>query len=228
MQEMAGFYYYYCPKKKKSTLTRSPYLKQTTPVPDARHDASKRTAQTSTLNANKQENDNMCTKQHSDDDDYPNPQQPHLSGQPTPAHADNQYSQYYAESSFYANSTYSAVYSRAYLLEVDEVCILLYWDWTDEYDVELLKPLQRVLGLNAPVYGMRPMHRMGQIPLYGAFQAMTKLNSDFSLFSPDDLDVVFEHFMQLKYLDKFTLTSGGEGIVITPNVSGHLGPGGAL
>ncbi|EGZ27033.1 hypothetical protein PHYSODRAFT_257520, partial [Phytophthora sojae] len=113
----------------------------------------------------------------------------------------------------------------AYLLEVDEVCILLYWGWTDEYDVELLMPLQRVvdridlvlLGLNAPVYGMRPMHRMGQIPLYSAFQAKTKLDSDFSLFSPDDLDVVFEHFMQLKYLDKFMLTSGGEGIVITPN-----------
>ncbi|KAG2527396.1 hypothetical protein JM18_003648 [Phytophthora kernoviae] len=141
----------------------------------------------------------------------------------------------------------------AYLLEVDEVCILLDCGWTDEYDVELLKPLQRVvdridlvlvshldlahmgalpyamgkLGLNAPVYGTLPVHRMGQIALYDAFQAKTKHDSDFSLFSLDDVDLVFEKFKQLKYSEKLTLTSSGEGIVITPHVAGHL-IGGAL
>lgn len=136
----------------------------------------------------------------------------------------------------------------AYLLEIDDVCILLDCGWTDQYDVELLKPLQRVvgrvdlvlishldmahmgalpyamgaLGLDAPVYGTLPVHRMGQIALYDAFQAKTKHDSDFSLFSLDDVDAVFEKFKQLKYSEKLTLTSSGEGIVITPHVAGHL------
>lgn len=136
----------------------------------------------------------------------------------------------------------------AYLLEIDEVCILLDCGWTDQYDVELLKPLQRVvgrvdlvlishldmahmgalpyamgkLGLNAPVYGTLPVHRMGQIALYDAFQAKTKNDSDFALFSLDDVDAVFEKFKQLKYSEKLTLTSSGEGIIITPHVAGHL------
>ncbi|KAF1776916.1 Cleavage and polyadenylation specificity factor subunit 2 [Phytophthora cactorum] len=83
------------------------------------------------------------------------------------------------------------------------------------------------LGLNAPVYGTLPVHRMGQIALYDAFQAKTKHDSDFSLFSLDDVDLVFERFKQLKYSEKLTLTSSGEGIVITPHVAGHL-IGGAL
>ncbi|KAL7680025.1 putative ribosomal protein L25 [Plasmopara halstedii] len=141
----------------------------------------------------------------------------------------------------------------AYLLEVDDVCILLDCGWTDAYDVELLKPLQRVvdridlvlvshldlahmgalpyaigkLGLNAPVYGTLPVHRMGQIALYDAYQAKTKQDNDFSLFSLDDVDLVFERFKQLKYSEKLTLRSSGEGIVITPHVAGHL-IGGAL
>ncbi|TDH68560.1 hypothetical protein CCR75_005669 [Bremia lactucae] len=148
---------------------------------------------------------------------------------------------------------HSSVPCCAYLLEVDDVCILLDCGWTDTYDVELLKPLQRVvdridlvlvshldmehmgalpyamgkLGLNAPIYGTLPVHRMGQIALYDAFQAKTKHDRDFSLFSLDDVDLVFERFKQLKYSEKLTLTSSGEGIVITPHVAGHL-IGGAL
>lgn len=36
------------------------------------------------------------------------------------------------------------------------------------------------------------------------------------------MDAVFENFKQLKYSEKLTLTSSGEGIVITPHVAGHL------
>ncbi|KAI9911602.1 hypothetical protein PsorP6_009581 [Peronosclerospora sorghi] len=148
---------------------------------------------------------------------------------------------------------HSSVPCCSYLLEVDEVCILLDCGWTDEYDLELLRPLQRVvdridlvlvshldlahmgalpyamgkLGLNVPVYGTLPVHRMGQIALYDAYQAKTKHESDFSLFTLDDVDLVFENFKQLKYSEKLTLTSSGEGIVITPHVAGHL-IGGAL
>ncbi|KAF1333779.1 Cleavage and polyadenylation specificity factor subunit, partial [Globisporangium splendens] len=136
----------------------------------------------------------------------------------------------------------------AYLLEIDDVCILLDCGWTDQYDTELLKPLQRVidridlvlishldlahmgalpyaigkLGLKAPIYGTLPVHRMGQIALYDAYQAKTKSDGDFALFSLDDVDAVFENFKQLKYSEKLTLTSSGEGIVITPHVAGHL------
>uniref|UniRef100_K3WHC0 Cleavage and polyadenylation specificity factor subunit 2 n=1 Tax=Globisporangium ultimum (strain ATCC 200006 / CBS 805.95 / DAOM BR144) TaxID=431595 RepID=K3WHC0_GLOUD len=136
----------------------------------------------------------------------------------------------------------------AYLLEIDDVCILLDCGWTDQYDTELLKPLQRVidridlvlishldlahmgalpyaigkLGLKAPIYGTLPVHRMGQIALYDAYQAKTKSDGDFALFTLDDVDAVFENFKQLKYSEKLTLTSSGEGIVITPHVAGHL------
>ncbi|DBA01353.1 TPA: hypothetical protein N0F65_001592 [Lagenidium giganteum] len=136
----------------------------------------------------------------------------------------------------------------AYLLEIDEVCILLDCGWTDEYDLEILKPLARVvdridlvlishpdfahlgalpyaigkLGLKAPMYGTLPVHRMGQITLYDAYQARTNGDGDFQLFNLDDVDAVFENFKQLKYSEKLTLTSSGEGIVITPHVAGHL------
>jgi cleavage and polyadenylation specificity factor subunit 2 len=136
----------------------------------------------------------------------------------------------------------------AYLLEIDDVCVLLDCGWTDAYDVELLRPLAKVvdridlvlishpdmahmgalpyamgkLGLDAPVYGTLPVHRMGQIALYEAFLAKTKRDGEFDLFSLDDVDAVFENFKQLKYSEKLTLTSSGEGIVITPHVAGHL------
>lgn len=135
----------------------------------------------------------------------------------------------------------------SYLLEIDEVCVLLDCGWTDQYDVALLDPLVRVisridlvlishydmahmgalpyamgkLGLKAPIYGTLPVFRMGQITMYDAFQAKVK-HEDFDLFSLDDIDAVFENFKQLKYSEKLTLTSSGEGIVITPHNAGHL------
>lgn len=136
----------------------------------------------------------------------------------------------------------------AYLLEIDEVCILLDCGWTDQYDTELLKPLQKVadridlvlishpdmahigalpyaigkLNLRAPIYGTLPVHRLGQITLYEAHQAIVKSDGDFDLYNLDHVDAVFENFKQLKYSEKLTLTSSGEGIVITPHASGHL------
>lgn len=138
--------------------------------------------------------------------------------------------------------------SCAYLLEVDEVCILLDCGWSDEYDIDMLKPLARVisridlvlishpdmahmgalpyaigkLGLNAPVYGTLPVYRMGQIALYEAFLSKSRSDGEFNLFNLDDIDAVFENFKQLKYSEKLTLTSSGEGIVITPHIAGHL------
>jgi cleavage and polyadenylation specificity factor subunit 2 len=136
----------------------------------------------------------------------------------------------------------------AYLLEVDDVCILLDCGWTDEYNIDILKPLQRVidridlvlishpdlahlgalpyaigrLGLKAPIYGTLPVHKMGQISLYDAYQAKWRCDGDFNCFNLDDVDAAFENFQQLKYSEKLTLTNSGEGITITPHVAGHL------
>ena len=134
-----------------------------------------------------------------------------------------------------------------YLLEIDEVCILLDCGWTEEYDIELLSPLHRIasrvdlvlishgdlyhmgalpyliniIGPKVPIYGTLPTFRMGQIMLYDAFQAATK-NTLFSAFDLDNIDAVCERFHQLKYSEKLTLTSSGEGIVITPHCAGHI------
>ncbi|OQR96138.1 cleavage and polyadenylation specificity factor subunit [Achlya hypogyna] len=142
----------------------------------------------------------------------------------------------------------SAEASCCYLLEVDDICILLDCGWTDDFDVALLEPLTRVvhkidlvlishpdlahmgalpyavgkLGLRAPVYATLPVYRMGEIVLYEAFQARTKDDLAFNLFSLDDVDQVLETFIQLKYSQKLRLSGQGEGIYITPHAAGHL------
>ncbi|KDO26595.1 hypothetical protein SPRG_07999 [Saprolegnia parasitica CBS 223.65] len=142
----------------------------------------------------------------------------------------------------------SAEPSCCYLLEVDDICILLDCGWTDDFDVGLLEPLARVidkidlvlishpdlahmgalpyamgtLGLKAPVYATLPVYRMGEIVLYEAFQARTKDDLAFNLFSLDDVDHVLETFIQLKYSQKLRLSGQGEGIYITPHAAGHL------
>ena len=77
------------------------------------------------------------------------------------------------------------------------------------------------MGLKAPIYGTLPIFRMGQITMYDAYQAMIK-TSTLEWYNLDDIDAVFEKFKQLKYSEKLTLTSKGEGIVITPHNAGHI------
>ncbi|KAF0698246.1 Aste57867_11121 [Aphanomyces stellatus] len=138
--------------------------------------------------------------------------------------------------------------SCCYLLEVDDIGILLDCGWTDDFDVALLEPLAQVidkvdlvlishpdlahmgalpyamgtLGLKAPVYATLPVYRMGEIVLYEAYQARTKDDMEFKLFSLDDVDQVLETFIQLKYSQKLKLSGEGEGIYITPHAAGHL------
>ncbi|OQS02113.1 cleavage and polyadenylation specificity factor subunit [Thraustotheca clavata] len=138
--------------------------------------------------------------------------------------------------------------SCCYLLEVDDIGILLDCGWTDDFDVALLEPLAQVidkidlvlvshpdlahmgalpyavgtLGLKAPVYATLPVYRMGEIVLYEAYQARTKDDASFKLFSLDDVDQVLETFIQLKYSQKLRLSGQGEGIYITPHAAGHL------
>jgi len=143
---------------------------------------------------------------------------------------------------------HSSEMSCCYLLEVDEIKILLDCGWNDSFDEELLRPLQRVanridlvlishpdlahmgalpyamgkLGLKAPVYATLPVYRMGEIVLYEAYQARSKDDQHFDLFTLDDVDLVMEQFIQLKYSQKLKLAGTGEGIFITPHAAGHL------
>ncbi|ETW02661.1 hypothetical protein, variant [Aphanomyces invadans] len=138
--------------------------------------------------------------------------------------------------------------SCCYLLEVDDIGILLDCGWTDDFDVALLEPLAKVidkvdlvlishpdlahmgalpyamgtLGLKAPVYVTLPVYRMGEIVLYEAYQARTKDDLEFNLFTLDHVDQVLETFIQLKYSQKLKLSGEGEGIYITPHAAGHL------
>ncbi|RHY09697.1 hypothetical protein DYB25_005926 [Aphanomyces astaci] len=138
--------------------------------------------------------------------------------------------------------------SCCYLLEVDDIGILLDCGWTDDFDVALLEPLAKVidkvdlvlishpdlahmgalpyamgtLGLKAPVYVTLPVYRMGEIVLYEAYQARTKDDLEFNLFTLDHVDQVLETFIQLKFSQKLKLSGEGEGIYITPHAAGHL------
>ncbi|RHZ11433.1 hypothetical protein DYB37_002372 [Aphanomyces astaci] len=117
-----------------------------------------------------------------------------------------------------------------------------------DFDVALLEPLAKVidkvdlvlishpdlahmgalpyamgtLGLKAPVYVTLPVYRMGEIVLYEAYQARTKDDLEFNLFTLDHVDQVLETFIQLKFSQKLKLSGEGEGIYITPHAAGHL------
>uniref|UniRef100_A0ACD5XYD1 Uncharacterized protein n=1 Tax=Avena sativa TaxID=4498 RepID=A0ACD5XYD1_AVESA len=134
-----------------------------------------------------------------------------------------------------------------YLLVVDDFRFLLDCGWTDHCDPALLQPLARVaptidavllshpdmmhlgalpyamkhLGLSAPVYATEPVFRLGLLTMYDYFLSRWQV-ADFDLFTLDDVDAAFQNAVRLKYSQNHLLNDKGEGIVITPHVSGHL------
>uniref|UniRef100_A0ACD5YCN4 Uncharacterized protein n=1 Tax=Avena sativa TaxID=4498 RepID=A0ACD5YCN4_AVESA len=134
-----------------------------------------------------------------------------------------------------------------YLLVVDDFRFLLDCGWTDHCDPALLQPLARVaptvdavllshpdmmhlgalpyamkhLGLSAPVYATEPVFRLGLLTMYDYFLSRWQV-ADFDLFTLDDVDAAFQNVVRLKYSQNHLLNDKGEGIVITPHVSGHL------
>ncbi|CAM0948434.1 unnamed protein product [Alopecurus aequalis] len=134
-----------------------------------------------------------------------------------------------------------------YLLAVDGFRFLLDCGWTDHCDPALLQPFARVaptidavllshpdmmhlgalpyamkhLGLSAPVYATEPVYRLGLLTMYDYFLSRWQV-ADFDLFSLDDIDAAFQNVVRLKYQQNHLLNDKGEGIVITPHVSGHL------
>eukprot|EP00937_MAST-01D_sp_MAST-1D-sp2_P003323 g3323.t1 len=142
-----------------------------------------------------------------------------------------------------------------YLLEVDEVRILLDCGWDERFDEALLEPLRRVagrvdavllshadlahmgalpyamakLGLSAPVFGTLPIFKMGQMTMYDAFQTRRAVSEDADVpFNLDDVDAAFmrnDSFVQLKFMQSKKLD--GTELIITPYAAGHS-LGGAL
>uniref|UniRef100_A0A6B2L931 Cleavage and polyadenylation specificity factor subunit 2 n=1 Tax=Arcella intermedia TaxID=1963864 RepID=A0A6B2L931_9EUKA len=134
-----------------------------------------------------------------------------------------------------------------YLLEIDEYRILLDCGWNDDYDVQLLKPLKRVvgkinavlishpdlhhlgalpyavgkLGLKAKIIGTIPVYKMGQMFMYDAYQSRQN-SEEFTVFNLDDVDAAFDNFVQLKYSQRYTLSGKGIKLEITPYAAGHL------
>lgn len=134
-----------------------------------------------------------------------------------------------------------------YLLEVDEFRILLDCGWNSDFDVSLLKPLARVaprinlvlishpdlahigalpyafskLGLRAPVLATMPIHRMAQMFFYDTLLSRTE-REEFSLFSLDDVDDLFEKMIQLKYSQRYIVKESGINLDVIPYAAGHM------
>ncbi|CAG9860487.1 unnamed protein product [Phyllotreta striolata] len=134
-----------------------------------------------------------------------------------------------------------------YLLQVDDVRILLDCGWDEKFDMEFIKELKRhvhtidavlisypdnnhlgalpyavgKLGLNCPIYATIPVYKMGQMFMYDLYQSQYNMK-EFCIFSLDDVDATFEKVVQLKYNQTVPLKGKGYGITVTPLPAGHM------
>ncbi|XP_044264414.1 probable cleavage and polyadenylation specificity factor subunit 2 [Tribolium madens] len=134
-----------------------------------------------------------------------------------------------------------------YILQVDEVRILLDCGWDEHFDLEIIKEMRRhvhtidavlisypdvahlgalpylvgKLGLNCPIYATIPVYKMGQMFMYDLYQSHYNME-DFDLFTLDDVDATFEKVIQLKYNQSVPLKGKGYGLTITPLPAGHM------
>ncbi|CAH1111258.1 unnamed protein product [Psylliodes chrysocephalus] len=134
-----------------------------------------------------------------------------------------------------------------YLLQVDDVRILLDCGWDEKFDMEFIKEIKRhihtidavlisypdnyhlgalpyvvgKLGLNCPIYSTIPVYKMGQMFMYDLYQSQYNMK-EFCIFSLDDVDVTFEKFIQLKYNQTMPLKGKGYGLTVTPLPAGHM------
>ncbi|XP_055375909.1 probable cleavage and polyadenylation specificity factor subunit 2 [Condylostylus longicornis] len=134
-----------------------------------------------------------------------------------------------------------------YILQVDEVRILLDCGWDEKFDPNFIKELKRhvnsidavllsypdvshlgalpyivgKLGLNCPIYATIPVYKMGQMFMYDLYLSHYNMY-DFNLFSLDDVDAAFDKIVQLKYNQTVSMKGKGYGITITPLPAGHM------
>ncbi|KAK9877497.1 hypothetical protein WA026_018608 [Henosepilachna vigintioctopunctata] len=134
-----------------------------------------------------------------------------------------------------------------YLLQVDDVRILLDCGWDEKFDPDFMRELKRVvhtidavlisypdvihlgalpyavgkLGLNCPIYATIPVYKMGQMFMYDLCQSHYNME-DFDKITLDDVDSTFEKMIQLKYNQTVPLKGKGYGLTITPLPAGHM------
>ena len=134
-----------------------------------------------------------------------------------------------------------------YLLQVDEVRILLDCGWDEKFNPQFIKEIKKYvhtidavllsypdpqhlgalpylvgkMGLNCPIYATIPVYKMGQLFMYDLYMGHYNA-TDFDLFSLDDVDTAFDRIIQLKYNQSVSLKGKGYGITITPLPAGHM------
>ncbi|KAL1512753.1 hypothetical protein ABEB36_002291 [Hypothenemus hampei] len=135
----------------------------------------------------------------------------------------------------------------SYLLQIDDVKILLDCGWDEKFNMEFIKEVKRhvhqidavlisypdtvhlgalpymvgKLGLNCPIYSTIPVYKMGQMFMYDLYQSQYNMKS-FMLFNLDDVDATFDKIIQLKYNQTVPLKGKGYGLTITPLPAGHM------
>ncbi|XP_008555333.3 probable cleavage and polyadenylation specificity factor subunit 2 [Microplitis demolitor] len=134
-----------------------------------------------------------------------------------------------------------------YLLEIDEVKILLDCGWNEQFDESFIRELKRHVhqidavllsypdplhlgalpylvgkcGLSCPIYATIPVYKMGQMFMYDMYQSRLDLE-DFDLFTLDDVDAAFDKIVQLKYNQSVPMKGKGYGVTLTPLPAGHM------
>ncbi|ORZ05984.1 beta-lactamase-like protein [Absidia repens] len=133
-----------------------------------------------------------------------------------------------------------------YLLEIDEVKILLDCGWSDHFDTKDLLPLKKIakqidvvllshsdlphlgaytyakkhLGLQCPVYSTVPVVNMGKMCMYDIYQSKTN-EMDFSTFTLEDVDNAFDKITPLRFSQPCALPGKCQGIMITAYAAAH-------
>ncbi|KAI8355622.1 beta-lactamase-like protein [Choanephora cucurbitarum] len=133
-----------------------------------------------------------------------------------------------------------------YLLEIDEVKILLDCGWSDSFHIDDLVNLKKVakqidalvishadlahlgaypyarshLGMTCPVYSTIPVANMGKMCLYDMYQSKTN-EMEFTTFTLEDVDNAFDKITPLRYSQPFSLAGKCQGITITAYAAAH-------
>ncbi|KAF7729866.1 cleavage and polyadenylation specificity factor subunit 2 [Apophysomyces ossiformis] len=133
-----------------------------------------------------------------------------------------------------------------YLLEIDEVKILLDCGWSDKFNVEDLANLKKVakqidvvllshcdlphlgaypyarghLGLACPVYSTVPVVNLGKMCMYDLYQSKTN-EMEFETFTLEDVDNAFDKIISLRYSQPYALPGKCQGITITAYAAAH-------
>ncbi|XP_049826787.1 probable cleavage and polyadenylation specificity factor subunit 2 isoform X2 [Aethina tumida] len=134
-----------------------------------------------------------------------------------------------------------------YLLEVDEMTLLLDCGWDEKFNMDFIEEVKKHInvidavlisfpdvfhlgalpylvgkcGLNCPIYATIPVYKMGQMFMYDLYQSHHNMKN-FNVFSLDDVDATFEKIIQLKFNQSVSIKGKGFGVTITPLPAGHM------